>query len=110
MSQRLCPPALPAHCLRARAGYKLIVSIHRAMTRSRVRVRTLRQDNKSVEDTLSNTAAQSQDRRKAGIQVIHCVERPPWPVALPIKLSAYLRRQELVKGAPREQEKALCGT
>lgn len=80
------------------------------MTQSHVRVRTLRQDNKSVEDTLSNTAAQSPDRRKAGIQVIHCVERPPWPAALPIKLSAYLRRQELVKGAPRGQEKALCGT
>lgn len=66
MIQRLHPPA--ADCLRVRAGYKLIVSIHRAMTRSHVRVRTLRQDNESVEDTLSNAAAQTQDRRKAGFR------------------------------------------
>lgn len=109
-----CIRHLPGDCLRIRAGYKLIVSAHRAMPRSPVRVRTLRQDNESVEDALSSTAfclrtARSQDSRKAGIQVVDCVERPPWPAALPIKLSAYLRRQELIKGAPRGQEKALCG-
>lgn len=88
-------------------------SVHRAMPPSPVWVRALRQD-KSVEDTLSSTAfclrtAQSQDSRRAGIQVVYYVERPPWPAALPIKLSAYLRRQELIKGAPRGQEKAFCG-